>query len=154
MPTKSAKPTKAPKAASTTRPPKAASTTKATKPASATGPGPRGQPKDARILKHRFLREMYEDDYFPNRLVDKGKAILLKLCAQIEKGQPRDADAVYALTHAATERFNDLAEEFMAQDSDIETAAREAIAADFAFILRVYGFGHLDIEEAIAPRDW
>ena len=117
-------------------------------------PAPRRGPENARIQKHRFLAEMYDDDYFPDRLVNKGKAILLRLCVQIERRQPQDAAAVYALTHAATERFNDLAEEFPEHDSDIETAAREAIAADFAFILRVYGFGHLDIEEAIAPRDW
>lgn len=148
MPTPRAKSAKPAKSTKSTKPAKPAKSAKQTQ---ATG---RGQPTDARIRKHRFLREMYEDDYFPERLVDKGKAILLKLCAQIEKQQPRDADAVYALTHAATERFNDLAEEFTAQDSDIETAAREAIAADFAFILKVYGFGHLDIEEAIAPRDF
>ena len=137
-----------------TKPTKPAKPTKPTKPAKPTKRTTRALPTNAKIHKHAFLQEMYDDDYFPKRLVDKGKAILLKLCAQIEAKQPGDADAVYALTHAATERFNDLAEEFTDQDSDIETAAREAIAADFAFILKAYGFGHLDIEEAIAPRDW
>ena len=97
-------------------------------PTQRTKPSTRAQPTNASILKHRFLGEMYDDDYFPNHLVDKGKAILLRLCSQIEKKQPRDSAAVYALTHAATERFNDLAEEFSSHDSDIETAAREAIA--------------------------
>ena len=40
--------------------------------------------------------------------------------------------------------------EFLARGSDIDTVARENIAADIAFILSTYGYD-LDIEEAIAP---
>jgi hypothetical protein len=60
---------------------------------------------------------------------------------------------LYALTHAATEEFNALAEEFEENDSELETAAREAIAEDFEWIAKAYGFD-ADIEELIAPRDW
>ncbi|MEL7498081.1 MAG: DUF5713 family protein [Planctomycetota bacterium] len=100
-----------------------------------------------------FLDEMYRDDFFPNSLVDKGKAILVELCEQLETEKPMEAEEVFQLTHAATESFNDLQEEFYECDSEIETAARECIAADFEFITKAYGY-ELDVEELIAPRDW
>ena len=105
------------------------------------------------ILQHAFLDEMYRDSYFPDALVDKGKDILLRLCDSIELEMPRDIEALYALTHAATDDFNALAEAFYEHDSEIETAARECIAEDFAFIASTYGFD-ADTEEMIATRDW
>ena len=62
-----------------------------------------------------------------------------------------NAPLLYALTHAATEEFNALAEEFEENDSELETAAREAIAEDFEWIAKAYGVD-ADIEELIAPR--
>ena len=105
------------------------------------------------IRKHAFLAEMDADSYFPDVLVDRGKAILLRLCEAIEAEKPVSLEALYALTHAATDEFNALAEEFYAQDSEIETVARECIAADFAFVAKTYGFD-ADTEELIATRDW
>ncbi len=105
------------------------------------------------ILKHDLLREMYEDPYFPRPLVDKAKAILLDLCATIEAEKPKDLDAFYILTHAATHRFNHLEAEFEAAGSELETAAREAIAEDFAFIASSYMFV-ADVEEMISTRTW
>jgi hypothetical protein len=105
-------------------------------------------------LKHYpFLEEMDRDAYFPAHLVDKGKAILVRLCEAIESEEPADLSALYALTHAATEEFNALAEEFADNDSEIETAARDCIGMDFAAIADAYGFD-ADTEELIAPRDW
>jgi len=106
-----------------------------------------------KVKNHAFLEGMYNDSYFPNFLVDKGKDILLELCLNIEREQPKDAVEVYRLSHKATERFNDLAQEFYEHDSEIETAARDVIGADFRFILNAYNYD-VDIEEAIAPRDW
>ena len=74
-------------------------------------------------------------------------------CDSIELEKPRDLQALYALTHAATDEFNALAEAFYEHDSEIETAARECIAEDFGFIASTYGFD-ADIEEMIATRDW
>lgn len=105
------------------------------------------------LKDYPFLQEMFDDDYFPDFLVEKGKNILIELCEQIESQKPQDLNALYALTHAATDRFNDLQEEFYENDSEIETAAREAIAADFAFLASAYGFD-ADTEELIATRDW
>ena len=107
-----------------------------------------------KLVNYPFLKEMYNDDYFPDFLVDKGKAILVRLCEQIEAEKPTDAEDVYKLTHAATEEFNDLQEEFFENESEIETAARDCIGMDFEFIAKAYGFEDLDVEELIAPRDW
>jgi Family of unknown function (DUF5713) len=107
----------------------------------------------AAIRDHAFLADMYADDYFPKHLVDKCKAVLVELCDRIEKEQPNDLAALYQLTYSATEGINALQEEFEENDSDIETVARECIAADFAFIAQAYGF-NADDEELIAPREW
>ena len=101
-----------------------------------------------------FLAEMLDDDYYPPQLVLVGVRILEELCQQIEADNPTTDDEILALTHAATERFNELNEAFWEQDSDIETVARECIAEDFGRIVDAYGFNHLDIEDVIAPRDW
>ncbi|MBL8080860.1 MAG: hypothetical protein JNM55_23005 [Anaerolineales bacterium] len=103
---------------------------------------------------YNFLEDMATDSYFPGFLVDKGKQILIRLCEAIEKQKPLRDEEIYKLTHAATEEFNKLAEEFEANDSEIETMARDAIAGNFAFIVRAYGFENLDLEEVIAPREW
>lgn len=101
-----------------------------------------------------FLADMYADSYFPKRLVDRGKEILVALCFEIEKQSPSDLDALYALTHAATERFNELQEAFFEAESELETAAREAICVDFGAIAKAYGFADADLEELTAPRDF
>ncbi|TDD42598.1 hypothetical protein E1286_30360 [Nonomuraea terrae] len=106
------------------------------------------------VAGHPFLQGMYDDGWFPNHLVDKGQAILLRLCARIEAERPADLAALYALTDAATEEFNALEEEFLAADSEIETVARELIAADFAFVAAAYGFPDADTETLIGARDW
>ncbi len=108
---------------------------------------------NAKMSQYPFLAEMYEDDYFPNNLVDKGKSILVRLCESIESEKPGSLDDLYRLTHAATEEFNELQAEFEQQESEIETVARDAIGGDFAAIAEAYGFD-ADIEELIAPRDW
>lgn len=106
-----------------------------------------------KLQDYPFLQEMYDDDYFPDFLVDKGKAILVRLCEQIESENPTTAEGMLKLTHAATEAFNDLQDEFYEHGSEIETAARDCIGMDFDFIVQAYGFD-LDVEEVIAPRDW
>jgi hypothetical protein len=105
------------------------------------------------LKSYPFLQEMYEDEYFPRFLVDKGKAILVRLCEAIEARKPADNDSLLQLTHAATNEFNALADEFLENDSELETAARGAIGSDFAFIVKTYGFD-IDVEDVIATRDW
>nr|WP_062339681.1 DUF5713 family protein [Herbidospora sakaeratensis] len=111
-------------------------------------------PVNAKIAAHPFLAGLYRDPYFPDELVDKGKAVLLRLCDRIEAERPADLAALYVLTHAATDEFNALDEEFHDAGSEIETAAREWIADDFWIVASAYGFDDADIEELIATRDW
>ncbi|MFE7841673.1 DUF5713 family protein [Streptomyces sp. NPDC057474] len=106
------------------------------------------------VTGHVFLPQLYADAYFPDHVVDKGKAILLRLCERIEAEQPSDLASLYLLTQAATEEFNLLEAEFEAAGSEIETFAREEIAEDFWFVASAYGFTDADAEELIATRDW
>lgn len=106
------------------------------------------------IKDYVFLDCMYQDSYFPTFLVDKCKAVLLQLCHNIESSKPSDLEELYKLSHAATERINDLEEEFFAHDSEIETGARECLAENFYFIAQAYGFESADMEALIATREW
>ncbi|MFI1177018.1 DUF5713 family protein [Streptomyces melanogenes] len=106
------------------------------------------------VAGHAFLRLMYEDAYFPDHVVDQGRAILRRLCERIEAEQPSELDALYVLTQAATEEFNLLEPEFDAAGSGIETVAREWIAEDFRFVASAYGFTDADVEVLIAGRNW
>ncbi|MFC7846422.1 DUF5713 family protein [Streptomyces sp. NPDC057382] len=106
------------------------------------------------VSTHPFLKGLYGSDYYPDHVVDRGRAVLLALCERIERERPTGLAALYALTHAATEEFNDLQAAFEEAGSEIETVAREEIAGDFDFVARAYGFPDADVEELIAPRDW
>ncbi|MFG3236392.1 DUF5713 family protein [Streptomyces antibioticus] len=106
------------------------------------------------VAGHVFLRPMYDDPYFPDHLVDEGKAILLRLCERVEAEQPSDLPTLYGLTQAATEEFNVLDREFMATGSGIETVAREWICDEFCFVASAYGFTDADAEVLTAGRDW
>ena len=105
------------------------------------------------LKDYPFLQSMYNDEYFPNFLVDKGKQILIQLCENIEAKQPKDPESLFVLTHSATNEFNDLDEEFSDNGSELETEAREVIGENFDFIVKAYGF-NVDIEDVIATRDW
>ncbi|MFD9100286.1 DUF5713 family protein [Streptomyces virginiae] len=103
---------------------------------------------------HEFLQQMYDDSYFPDHVVDQGKAILLRLCECIEVERPTDLASLYALTQAATEEFNLLERDFVAAGSEIETVAREWICDEFCFVASTYGFTDAEAEELTAGRDW
>ena len=106
------------------------------------------------VIEHAFLEVLYEDDYFPDQVLDRGKAVLLALCERIEAERPADLAALYALTQAATEEFNVLEAAFDEAGSEIETVAREEIGGDFWFIAQAYGFEDADAEKLIATREW
>ncbi len=107
-----------------------------------------------KIKNHDFLTEMYRDGYFPDFLVDKIKTVLVELCEAIETNKPQTDEDLFKLTHAATERINELEDEFEANDSELETVAREAMADNFYIIVKAYGFDNVDIEDVIATREW
>ncbi|RJG47613.1 DUF5713 family protein [Motilimonas pumila] len=106
------------------------------------------------INGYQFLSEMYDDGYFPNFLVDKIKTILVELCESIESQNPKSSSELLSLTHAATDRINELEEEFEDNHSELETVAREDMAESFEFIVRSYGFSDVEIEDVIATREW
>ncbi|CAK4081716.1 unnamed protein product [Aphanomyces euteiches] len=110
-------------------------------------------PSNEKIRSYTFLREMERDTYFPNVLVKKGQQLLIDLCLEIERVKPVTTAALLDLTHATTQAFNDLEEEFEEQGSQLETVARDCIGSDFAFIAATYGFD-VDVEELISNRDW
>lgn len=97
---------------------------------------------------------MYDDDYFPNFLVDKCKAIFLNVCERIEQEHPENLGKLYVITHEATEQINELQDEFDDNGSEIETVARDCLGETMMFVAQAYGFEDADIEELIAPRDW
>lgn len=103
---------------------------------------------------HIYLEGMEDDPAFPDHLVARGRSILLSLHERVESERPADLSALYVLTHAATEEFNTLQEEFWAAGSDIDTVIREAIALSFEHVMKAHGFADADLEEALAPRDW
>ncbi|SDM35180.1 hypothetical protein SAMN04487981_101236 [Streptomyces sp. cf386] len=106
------------------------------------------------VAAHSFLRMLYKDDYYPDHVVDQGKAILLRLCERIEAERPADLAALYTLTQASTDEFNVLQDAFWAAGSELETVAREEIGEEFWFVAQAYGFADADAEELIATRDW
>ena len=77
-----------------------------------------------------------------------------KMCIRdrLESGET-DTDAVQETLDEAVCGINDLQEEFDENDSEIETVARECIAATVAYILEWFGIP-IDTEEAIRERDW
>ncbi|MFI9772260.1 DUF5713 family protein [Streptomyces sp. NPDC052415] len=105
------------------------------------------------VAGHAFLRPMYDDPYFPDHVVAKGRTILLRLCERIEAGQPMDLETLYGITQAATEEFNLLDREFVAAGSGFETTAREWICDEFCFVASAYGFTDADAEVLTAGRD-
>jgi len=102
------------------------------------------------LSAYSFLADIKGDTYYGPGMWERGVDILVRLCAALERERPVDAAGVYALTHAATEEFNAMLDDGF----DLETVARESIAADVKAILAAYGHDALDLEEAIAPRDW
>ena len=92
---------------------------------------------------------------YPAFLVDKVKDELQKVIALLESGET-DTEVVQETLDEAVCGINDLQEEFDENDSEIETVARECIAATVAYILEWFGIP-IDTEEAIrewGERDW
>lgn len=106
------------------------------------------------LSEHVFLEPMLGDEYYPAHLVAKGQDIFVRLRARLDASPPADLAGLYELTHAATEEFNELQEEFWDADSEIETVARDVISVDMETVAKAYGFPEADIEELVAPRDW
>ena len=101
---------------------------------------------------YKLLDEMYQDEYYPDFLVDRVKEELQKVIDLLESGET-DTEAVQEVLDEAVCGINDLQQEFDDNDSEIETVARECIAANVAYILEWFSIP-IDTEEAIRERDW
>ena len=101
---------------------------------------------------YNLLDEMYQDKYYPDFLVDKVKDELQKVIDLLESGET-DTEAVQERLDEAVCGINDLQQEFDETDSELETVARECIAAAVAYILEWFNIP-IDTEEAIRERDW
>ena len=99
-----------------------------------------------------LLKDMYEDDYFPNFLVDKVKDIILNVVTYLETGE-KDIIKIQEKLDEMTFAINDLQDEFDENDSEIETVARDSIGISVEYVLQWFGID-IDIEEAIRERDW
>ena len=101
---------------------------------------------------YKLLEEMYEDEYYPDFLVDKVKAQLQKVIDLLESGET-DREAVQEKLDEAVWAINDLQGKFVLNDSEIETVARDCIGESVGYILEWFGIP-IDVEEAIRERDW
>jgi hypothetical protein len=98
-----------------------------------------------------YLKKMYDDKYFPEFLVNKVRDTIKELVTYIEQGHTKDE--IQDELDNMTAKINDLQEEFENNNSEIETVARESIAATVEEIL-IYFDVYIDIEEALRDRDW
>ena len=100
-----------------------------------------------------YLKDMYNDDYYPRFLVDKVKDCIVEVVEFLEKEEYEDLEEVQEKLDEMTEKINDLQEEFYENDSEIETVARDSIGVTVEKILNYFEID-IDIEEAIRERDW
>lgn len=98
------------------------------------------------------LYEMYDDEYFLDFLVDKIKAELDKVEAVLAGGE-KDTAIIQQYFDTMTRAINDLEAEFDANDSEIETVARESIGEAVDYLLQKYRIA-IDLEEALREREW
>ena len=98
------------------------------------------------------LFEMYDDEYFPDFLVDKIKAELDKIEAVLAGGEKNTA-IIQQHFDTMTRAINDLEAEFEENDSEIETVARESIGEAVDYLLQKYRIA-IDLEEALREREW
>ena len=101
---------------------------------------------------YKLLDEMYQDEYYPDFLVDKVKVELQKVINLLESGET-DTEIIQEKLDEAVCAINDLQDEFDENDSEIETVARDCIGVTVGYILEWFDIP-IDVEEAIRERDW
>ncbi len=101
---------------------------------------------------YNLLDEMYQDEYYPDFLVDKVKGELQKVIELLETGET-DTEVIQERLDEVVCAINDLQEEFYENDSEIETVARDCIGETVGYVLEWFGIP-IDVEEAIRERDW
>ena len=103
-------------------------------------------------INYVLLNEMYQDDYYPNFLVDKIRNELQKVIDLLETGE-KDINIIQEEMDEIICSINNLQDEFDENDSEIETVARDCIGETVGYILDYFDIP-IDVEEAIRERDW
>lgn len=101
---------------------------------------------------YKLLADMYQDEYFPDFLVDKVRELVQNVIDFLET-EERDLEVIQEKFDEMTEAINDLQEEFEENDSELETGARESIGETVEYILKWFDID-IDVEDAIRMRDW
>lgn len=101
---------------------------------------------------YKLLADMYQDEYFPDFLVDKVRELVQNVIDFLET-EERDLEVIQEKFDEMTEAINDLQEEFEENDSELETGAREIIGETIEYILKWFDID-IDVEDAIRMRDW
>ena len=101
---------------------------------------------------HALLEAMYDDEFFPDFLVDKIKVLVQELIGFLESGET-DLEVIQEKLDEMTEEINSLQEEFEENDSELETVARDSIAETVEYVLNWFGVD-IDIEDALGVREW
>lgn len=99
-----------------------------------------------------LIRDMVNDDYYPGFLVEKIKTLITGVISLMESGENR-ISIIQNKLDEMTLAINDLQEEFDENDSEIETVARDSIAATVGYIMEWFGID-IDMETALRERDW
>ena len=99
-----------------------------------------------------YLKDMYNDRYFPKFLVDKVRDEIVKVVEYLEE-EGHTTEEIQGKFDEMTMAINDLQEEFYENDSEIETAARDSIGETVDYILNYFNID-IDMETAIGARDW
>ena len=101
---------------------------------------------------YKYVEDMYDDNYYPDHLVDKVKDVIVKVVCFIEEGG-HSKDEIQAEFDKAMDAINDLQDDFWEADSEIETVARDSIGVTVIDILKHFEID-IDHEEAMRNRDW
>ena len=99
-----------------------------------------------------YVVEMYQDDYYPNFLVNKVKTALMKVVDFLET-EDHNMKKIQNRFDIAMKEINNLIDEFGENDSEIETFARESIGQTVTGIIKHLQLD-LDCETAMQERDW
>ena len=101
---------------------------------------------------YKLLEDMYQDEYFPDFLVDKIKMLIQNVITLLEK-EEKDLEIIQDKFDEMTLAINDLQEEFEENDSELETVARDSIGETIEYILQWFDID-IEVEDAIGERDW
>jgi len=99
-----------------------------------------------------YLKDMYNDNYYPTFLVDKIRDEINKVVDYLSENS-EDTDVIQKRFDRMTDRINDLQDVFHKNGSELETVARDSITTTVIDVLEFYDVD-IDVEEALRNRDW